>query len=179
MEICCIAQKTKLAQRTTGIARQLELLLNASDTASARAARFEVSEIADPEGFLHRMKQAHAVTDFAIKFRLPNAWDAEADYIKPRQRLVSALRATKGKAEFAGADLDKEILEELVRSTAATGDDASARIQEKKNSKGAVRIHLHGNNVLFRADEPISEDERIEALEQMRALYRRVRGTES
>lgn len=189
MEICCIAHKSKLAQRTSGIARQLELLLNASTIAGVTRARFEVSEIADPEDFLQRIKAAEAVTDFTVKFRLPNAWDAESDFIKPRQRTVAALRATKGKTEFTGKDLDKEILEELVRSTAATGDDASAKIEEgkkpkkrdkkRKNKDSGVRIHLHGNNVLFRSDEPISREERIEALEQMRTLYRRVRGNES
>jgi hypothetical protein len=137
----------------------LELLLNVSGTASATGARFEVSEIADPDSFLQRIKAAGAETDFTVTFRLPNAWDAESDFITPRQRTVAALRATKGKVEFTGKDLDKAILEELVRLTAATGDEASAKIEEQKttktrgnNSKG-VRIHLHGNNILFRSDD--------------------------
>lgn len=179
LEVCCIARKTKLAEKTSGIARQLELLLSASDVVAARRVRIEVGEIADPEGFLRRIRDAYAVTEFSMKFRLPNAWDAETDYIKPRQRAVEELHATRGRTQFSGDALNKEALEELTRSSAATGDDASATILEGKDKSSGVRIHLHGNNVLFRSEEPTSPERREQILDKMGKQYRRVRGSES
>ena len=97
-----------------------------------------MTEIANPDDFLRRLRRVDAVTSFAVAFRLPNAFDSEKDFLEPRKRLAEAARAKKGKIEISGGSLDKDVVEQVARSAAATGDDAHAKIREKKGG-GEVR----------------------------------------
>lgn len=174
LEVCAIAAKNRLSRTINGIARRLDDLLNRSDVAVDNNAHFEVTEIANPDDFLRRLRRAEAVTSFTVAFRLPNAFDADKDFLEPRMRLAEAARAKRGKIEIAGTNLNKDVVESVARSVAATGDDAHAKIRERKGSD-ELRIDLRHSNVLFRAEEPDSPDTIAAIIAQVRSLYARVR----
>jgi AcrR family transcriptional regulator len=178
LEVCAIAARTRVGRSPAVVAKQLERLLNQYEpTPAGESVSFDVTEIADPDSFVRRVTAAYAVTSFGMTFRLPNAWDAD-DFLKPHQRLVAEIRARRGRTELAGPNLKKEVVADLARSTAATGDDAHATVVQKPKSS-PVRITLRKNNVLFSSDEPETTESRILVLETMRAVYRRIRTGES
>jgi hypothetical protein len=174
LEVCAIGAQSKLAKHTAATARQLERLLNVSTVARDSKARFEVSAIADPEGFVQKIRRAHAVTRFRMTFRSPNAFDVEEHFIRPQKALVALSGADRGKTEISGEDLNRDVIEELARSSAATGDDASARIRDTQAAR-PVAISLRGSNVLFRLPEPDEDEKREAVVTRMRFLYRKVR----
>lgn len=173
LEVCGIARKRKLARTTNGIARQLARLLNQSVRARAIGARFEISMINDPEDFITRLKGAYAIEKFWMTFTRPNAIDVEEDYIKPMERLLSEAEGRRGKTELEGADLEVEVLEQLSRSAASTGDDAGASIRPEPEVK--IRVSLRGNAVDIAQDSIDTEDDKMTIIERLRARYESIR----
>jgi hypothetical protein len=94
--------------------------------------------------------------------------------IRPAQQAAMELRAQKGQTTFAGSALDSEKAEDLVRSTASTGNDASASIQEQPESR-PVRIRLSKDAVLFRSEADNVEASADEALSALRRRYDQIR----
>lgn len=88
---------------------------------------------------------------------------------------LSATNGSKGKAQVQGDDLNRGVLQEVTRSTAATGNEASARIIKSKSQK-PITINLKGDPVKRRYDE---EDHMPEVvLTDLTNLYHRVRNDE-
>jgi hypothetical protein len=104
LEIVAIARKSRLAPRITGIAHQLERLLNASAVALDGGYAFEVTPISDPEEFIEYLRRAHAITQYSVTFGLPNPFDAERDFQRPAQNLLREADATRGRATIDGAN---------------------------------------------------------------------------
>ena len=62
LEVSAIARKTKLSQKTVGIANQFVKLLRESEKGRQLQADFEIGELNDPEDFLTHLRNATAIT---------------------------------------------------------------------------------------------------------------------
>jgi len=81
------------------------------------------------------LASAYRVTRFAATFRGPNPFDADEYFQKPLSVYLLATDGEKGKAQVQGKDLNRQALQEVTRSTAATGNEASARITKGESEK--------------------------------------------
>jgi len=168
-----IEPKSKLSPTVKGIARNLEKLLNSQTVTKNNGVEIEISEIWDPEGFLRQVRQAYAVVGFTVNFGKPNPFDVEKDFHKPMEKYLEETGGSKGKATVQGEDLDREKIEEVTRSVASTGNDASARLRQRQGQRPVTK-HLQGDPVSV----PLEGDEKRDALNllgRIREAYHRVR----
>lgn len=173
-QVLVLAKKTRLAPTPKGIAAQLEKLLNGSQTVEIAKARIEISQINDPEDFVEHIRNAYAVTRFGMEFGQPNPWDANEDFQKPMQKLLGKTAGFRGNTTIQGDDLDRATLEQLVRATASTGNDAQATI--KMSPRGKVKKkRLKGNAAVITQDDIGSRDQRRGLLQTAREYYDRIR----
>lgn len=170
-----IAKKASLAHTVKGIAVRIEQLLGGSRVISERDVSVEIVPIPDPEDFLLLLHSAYCVTRFSATFRGPNPFDADEYFQKPMAVYVSAANGEKGKTQIQGDDLNREVLQDVTRSTAATGNEASARIRKSKSQK-PITINLRGDPLKRRYDEDEHQPEDV--LDDLRNLYHRVRNAE-
>ncbi|MGQ3096252.1 MAG: hypothetical protein ACT6RP_22570, partial [Roseateles sp.] len=171
-----IAKKPNLSQTTKGIANRIEQLLSLASIVQENRISVEVQPIPDPEGFLKSLDSAHKVFSFSATFRGPNPFDADEYFQRPLAVYLSAANGQKGKTTINGEDLNREVLGEVTRSTAATGNEASARIQKTKRQK-AITINLKGDPIKRRYDEDEHHPEIV--LNDLTNQYARVRRNEA
>ncbi|MFI3156147.1 MAG: hypothetical protein QX199_08305 [Methylococcaceae bacterium] len=167
-----IAKKTSLAPTSVNIADRIKDLLSQSKTIKENNITVEIQPIPDPEGFLKALASAYQVSSFTAFFRGPNPFDADEHFQKPLSVYLSAANGEKGKAQIQGDDLNRKILQDVTRSTAATGNEASARIKKSEHQK-SITINLKGNPVKRRYDE--EEHQPTQVLADLTNLYRRIR----
>lgn len=172
--LCAIAKKTQLAQDSAGIARQLARLLNDTQISYETGARYELDEIKDPEQFIELLYAAIAVLSFSITFSRPNPFDANEDFQLPMERLLQETEGNNGQTTIEGPDLDRTVLEELSRSAAATGNNASARVLRDGDAR-PVRRHLRENKASLALADMETEEERSEILRAIRDAYLKIR----
>ena len=91
---------------------------------------------------------------------------------KPLSVYLSAAKGDKGKAAIQGQNLDRDVISEVARSTAATGNSASARITKAKNHKPTT-INLEGDPVKRRYEEAFHDPEKV--LQDLTNLYNAIR----
>ncbi len=175
MEVCAIAKKTKLSLSTKGIANQLIRLFASSETAKYYGVEFEIDWLKDPEDLITHIQQAYAISRFSMTFSRPNPFDAEEDIIRPFSEFIKEAKAEKGKAQVEGENLKPQILEDITRSAAATGNDASARLQIDETQKPTI-IHLHDNPVFIQHDDVSDNEQKRTLLNKVRIVYEKVRG---
>ncbi len=176
LEVCAIAKKPKLAPKTTGIANQFVRLLNESERTRQIEASFDIDEINDPTDFITHLRHAFSVSKFWVTFSRPNAWDVNEVFIKPTQKLLEDSNGEKGKTELEGDNLNPKSLEDIARSAASTGDDASAWLQTSATSQ-KVRKRLKGNPIIVRQEDIADPEHKIMILQLIRENYKRVKGT--
>lgn len=174
-QFCAIATKLKLAPKPRGIAQQLEKLLNNTKIAREREILFNVSEIKDPEDFISLIRSAYAIYRFSMTFSLPNPFDVEQDFHAPMERLLREATGQKGKTSILGENLNSDVLEKLARSTAASGDDAEAKIKTGENQKPILK-KLSGNPVAVEVESVATDEERRGLLSLIRDIYQKLRG---
>ncbi len=167
-----IAKKASLASTTKGVASRIEQLLAITSVIAENNVSVEIAPIPDPEGFLHALDSAYRVIRFAATFRGPNPFDADEHFQKPLSVYLSSANGEKGKALIQGEDLNRVVLQEVTRSTAATGNEASARIIKNKSQK-SLTINLKGDPIKRRYDEDEHQPEVV--LADLTSLYHRVR----
>lgn len=171
-----IAKKTNLSQTTKGIANRLEQLLSLAEVVKKNDVTVQVRPIPDPDGFLKAIHEAFRVYSFSATFRGPNPFDADEFFQKPLSVYLSAANGLKGKTTINGNDLNRDVLTEVTRSTAATGNEASARIQKSRRQK-TMTINLKGDPIKRKYDE---QEHNVEAvLVDLANQYRRVRRDET
>jgi len=175
--VVAIALKSKLSPTSKGIARSLQKLLNDHRFTRDNEIQVEIAEIRDPEGFIEQILSAYAVVGFTMEFTEPNPFDVEKDFHKPMEKLLEETGGDKGKTNIQGEDLNKVTLEELSRSAAATGNDASARIRKEVGQRPVIR-HMKGDlvNIVIEDDKITEQADNI--LSQTRQIYLTVRGTD-
>jgi len=176
LEVCAIARKPKLSPKTTGIANQFVRLLNESKRTRQIEASFDIDEINDPTDFIDHLRQAFSVSKFWVTFSRPNAFDVNEDFVKPTRKLLEDSNGEKGKTELEGDNLNTESLEDIARSAASTGDDASAWLQTSETSQKA-RKRLKGNPIIVMQEDVSDPAHRMKILHLIREKYKRVRGT--
>lgn len=173
-QVLVLAKKTRLAPTAKGIAGQLEKLLNSSEYVRAEGARVEISQINDPEDFVMHIRNAYAVTRFSMEFGEPNPWDADKDFQQPMQKLLKKSEGFRGNTTIQGEDLNRDTLEELVRATASTGNDAQATIKTSQRGK-VKRKRLKGNAAVVAQEEITSTEQRRDLLQTVRDYYEKIR----
>ncbi|MFA4966686.1 MAG: hypothetical protein WC624_00480 [Candidatus Margulisiibacteriota bacterium] len=174
-EVCAIAKKIKVSPTSKGTARQLIRLLNYSEIKKRDNIEFEISDIKDPDDFISHIKKAHSVSKYWLTFSRPNPIDNDDLVVKPLEAMLQGLGADKGKTEFDGKDLDRERLETLSRSIAATGEEAGATIKKNEKDRG-TRRRLRGNPVIIKVEDVAREKgHHLELLKIIRSTYENIR----
>lgn len=175
LQVCAIAQKSKIAPKVDAIARNLAKLLSVSREAEIGHLAFTLSDISDPDEFLELVRNAERITEFEMTLSPPNPWDVERQFHRPMEEFVRAANGVQGKSSVKGDDLNTEVIEDLARSAASTGNKAKARIKSTEDAKPVLK-HLDGNPVTVSADELVTDEEKQGLFSTIREAYRRVRG---
>lgn len=173
--LIAIAARTKLSPTPKGIANSLQKILNTHVFTVSHRVRFEIAEIIDPKGFIRDIKNAYEIVSYRMHFTEPNPFDVEKDFHQPMEKLLLETGGKKGETRIQGGDLDKEVIEELTKSVASTGNEASASIRDNKGERPRTK-KLEGTPVRVHAPETISETMLARVLKQMREAYEQVRG---
>ncbi|WP_442775779.1 hypothetical protein [Sphaerotilus montanus] len=147
-----IARKTELAPTTTSIANRLGITLSTVEIITEHKIRIEILPIPDPEGFINTLQNSYRVYKFKANFKGPNPFDADTHFQKPSSVYISAAGGIEGSTTIKGDDLNRDVIIEVTRSTASTGNEASARVQKNIGQK-AININLKGDPVKRRYDE--------------------------
>jgi hypothetical protein len=174
-QVCAIARKSKIAQKTVSIASNLAKLLSHSRVAAERNVRFVCPEIRDPSKFIAILRDAYAIKSYEMTFSLPNPFDVEADFHRPMEHYLQAANGQSGKTSIAGENLEPDVLVELASSAAATGSDAKATVQMSEGEPPITK-GLKGNPATTSANELATAEEKYKFLEKLRDLYAHMRG---
>lgn len=170
-----IARKPILSPTSKGVAGRLEQLLSVAQIVKNNDLLVEIRPIPDPDGFLKAIDKAFRVFSFSATFRGPNPFDADEHFQKPLSVYLSAADGIKGRTIISGDDLNRKVIQEVTRSTAATGNEASARIQKSQGQK-AITVNLRGDAIKRKYDEHEHRPEIV--LADLTDKYRRVRHDE-
>lgn len=166
-----IARKSKLAPNALSIARRIKDLLLTTRVAIESGIDIRVDVIPDPEDFLDKLRGAYSIRKFRATFTGPNPVDADELFQKPLSVYAQTMGASSGTLEVVGEALNEEVAESVAKSTAATGNTASARVIPNKGTK-AKNIRMKGDAVVVVVDDDATNSQ---VLEQMHAEYMRVR----
>ena len=166
-----IARKTNLAPTVKGIAARIQQLLSQTKVVASSYTSVEIAPIPDPEDFLRALDSAYLVSRFAATFHGPNPFDADEAFQKPLSVYLRSANGKSGRAQIQGDDLNREVLKAVTRSTAATGNEATARLRKKKSGK-ATTMHLRGDPVKGQYEE---DDKPEDVLADLEKIYERVR----
>lgn len=167
-----IAKKSKLAPNAASIARRIKDLLSTTKTAIDTGVDVRIDIIPDPEDFLDKLRGAYSIRKFRATFTGPNPVDADELFQKPLSVYAQSMSASSGTLEVIGDALNEAVAESVAKSTAATGNTASARVIPSKGNK-PKNIKMKGDAVVVTVAEEASN---TQVLEQMHAEYTRVRG---
>lgn len=175
---CGILKRTGVSLSAREVSSKLEDLLNSTNFPEEAGFRIVVDPIVDPEGFIEQLQSAHEVVKFSFTAEFENPFDVQALIQRPAEKFNEAVGGERTKVEVEGENLNKEVLEDLSRAVAATGDDAAAsiRITERAPSK---RIYLKGTPL----QAPVETESALNPLQVMlqatRNAYNRLRSTTS
>lgn len=167
-----IAKKPSLAPTVETIGRRVADLLSRTKEVRENNIEVEISPIPDPDGFLREIKEAYSVTQFTATFHRPNPFDADELFQRPLAVYLAAAGGETGRTQVNGEDLDRDTLTAVTKSTAATGNEASAKIKRDRGSR-AVKIHLSGSALGTSYEESMHDPEN--ALNDLKGMYRHVR----
>lgn len=174
LQICGVIRKSGVSQNTTEIANKLKSLLNAAPFAAQANSTIVVEPIPDPISFIQAIRDARAVLRFSFSVSRPNPIDVDRLIQEPAKNFTEKIGGEKTTVETEGADLDKEVIEDVTNATAADGEQAAATIRPKDGSPPR-RIHLAGNPVTERVTPEPDASVLLAVLEAARRAYRRVR----
>lgn len=173
-QVLAIGSKPRLAPHIKTIAKQLEKLLNKQSRLQYHDIKADISPINDPRDFLTHLREAAVVRKFTADFTLPNPFDAEEDFEVPFQNFIKASEGNEGKASVSGSDLNRDVIANLARACAASGNDASANMQDTEKSRFRTR-HLKGRAVTLDYDDEDPNESKESFLEEIREIYRSIR----
>ena len=167
-----IATKSKLAPNATSIAKRIKDLISTTKTVVDSGADVRIDIIPDPEGFLEKLKSAYSIRKFRATFTGPNPVDADELFQRPLSVYAQKMGASSGVLEVFGDGLNEDVAETVAKTTASTGNTASARVIPSKGKK-AKNIKMEGEAVVVSVDQDASSSG---VLDQMQVEYSRVRG---
>jgi hypothetical protein len=169
--LLAIAKKAKVAPSVRSIARKIQALFSKSEIVQNGGVEVRVDIIPDPDGFLKKIRTAYAIKRFTAEFTGPNPIDADELFQKPMSFYCQTLEATNGVVAVRGEHLNEEAVASVAKSTAATGNNASALIQPSKGSR-LLSISFEGNATKILVD---SEAHMSDVLQKVRENYFSVR----
>jgi len=166
-----IGKRTKVAADVESVARKLQKLLAKTSVVVDHQVTVRVDLIPDPESFLEKIFSAYAVKRFKAEFTGPNPIDADEVFQKPMSYYCQQLGADQGSVSVKGESLNEEAIASVAKSTAATGNSASALIQTDRGSR-PIPISFKGDarKVLIEQDTVMTQ-----ALEVIQREYGEVR----
>jgi hypothetical protein len=123
-----------------------------------------VDKIRDPETFVQKILSAYAVRRFKANFTGPNPIDADELFQKPLSYYCQKMRGDQGSVSVAGRSLNEETVIAVAKSTAATGNAASALIQEEQG-KPPVNISFHGDARKVTVDSDVGKETTLRAIQ--------------
>lgn len=167
-----IAHNHRLSRSATGIANKLEQVLQKTEVVLKNDVDVIIAPISDPEGFLKTISRAYRVLRFTAHFTGPNPFDADEHFQKPLSVYASAANATKGKTTIDGENLKKDVVREVARSTAASGNKATARVKRTKR-QAPVTVGLKDEPVKRRYAEETHDPKAV--ANDLNDLYKEVR----
>ncbi len=147
-----IAKQTNLASSSLDISRRLRYLISCTEIIKRNNISVEILPIPDPDEFVKKINLAFRVYNFSATFRCPNPFDADEYFQKPLSVYLKSANGISGIAKIKGDDLERDVITEVTRSSAATGNEASARIKPTEKEK-AITIKLSGDFVKIAYDE--------------------------
>jgi len=167
-----IAKKSKLAPDASVISRRVVDLLSSTDTIINAGVEVRIDVIPDPLDFIEKLRGAYSIRKFKATFTGPNPVDADELFQKPLSVYAQQMGAVSGTLEVTGDTLNEKVAELVAKSSAATGNTASATVVPIEGKK-AKNIKMKGEAVVVNVEEGA---EISEILEQMKDEYSRVRG---
>ena len=169
--LMAIRKESDLAPSTMEVAKKIEKLLGQSKVAMRNEIDVKIDHIPDPEDFISKLEDAVSIKKFTATFTGPNPFDADELFQKPLSVYLREARGSGGSTTVEGPSLDSGVVVSVARSTAASGNTASARVQEKIGVR-PIRINLSGDPVkMVYEEEPAPSS----VLKQAQESYRRVR----
>jgi len=166
-----IGKRAKVAPNVASVARKLQKLLANTQVVTDHQVAVRVDLIPDPESFLEKIFSAYAVKQFNAEFTGPNPIDADEVFQKPMSYYCQKLGAEQGSVSVRGESLDDEAIAAVAKSTAATGNSASALIQTEKGRR-PMKISFKGDARKLLIDQ---DTEMAHALESVQREYGEVR----
>jgi hypothetical protein len=173
--VAAIAHKSRLAASTQAVGNQIRHLLELTDGIIRNGINVTVDPVPDPKGFIEAIATAYAVLGFTATFRGPNPIDADEIFQKPLAVIASATSADLGQVKLRGGDLDRDAITSIARSTAATGNQASAKLREEKGKRArTLKMGKSPAELIYSQGE--IPPAKVAA--DLRTLYATVRGNE-
>jgi hypothetical protein len=166
-----ICRKARVANDVQAIAAKIERLMQSTAGVVENEITVRVDKIRDPETFVQKILSAYAVRRFKANFTGPNPIDADELFQRPMAYYCQQMSGDQGSVSVAGKSLNEETVIAVAKSTAATGNAASAVIQEEKG-KPPVAISFHGDARKVMVDNEIGKEETLRAIQ---GAYNKVR----
>lgn len=126
--LMAIEGKSKVNSHVGQTAKRIESIFDNSKAVNSRGVYVTVEEISDPEGFVEKIRKASHVLRFQASFTGPNPNDADALFQKPLSVYAGAINAAEGNVTVSGKNLDKNVVINVARSSAATANKVHASI---------------------------------------------------
>lgn len=180
LQVCAIAQKTKIASDTRTTANKLSNLLNTSQKAKISGIVFNLDKILDPEEFLSLIKSADSVTAFEMTLGRPNPADTDELIQKPGERYVNAINGKQVKilvTSEKGETLKIEVIEDCTRAATSRGSKVRALVKLKDDEKPGYR-GLEGNPIIVQITGSLTEESVPILFEKIIKAYHDVRNKE-
>jgi hypothetical protein len=139
-----VVKKYELSPTEFGIADKIEKLLQSTNIVNDTMTTVEIDSLKNPIEFISRIKNAYCIKKYTVTFGGPNPFDADEHFHKPMSIYLNEANGKEGKTIIDGDDLNSEVIVRMTRSIASTGNDATARIQDKQYEK-VVTVYLKNN----------------------------------
>lgn len=148
----------ELSPTEFGLANKLQQLLQGTNIVVETMTNVEIDSVKNPVEFITRVRNAYSIKKFSVTFSGPNPFDADEYFHKPMSIYLNEANGKVGKTIIDGDDLKSSVIIDMTKSIASTGNDATARIQEKSHEK-VVTIYLKKNaaKVILPMDEESDE----------------------
>lgn len=171
--VIAIQKKGELSPNTNGVSNKLKDLLQSIEFVNGAEITVRVDLISDPKDFITQIKAAFSISKFVATVTGPNPIDADELFQKPISTYLNTLNGNEGKVEINGPNLDSEGIIAVAKSTASTGNKASAVV--KFSRSGVKRRIKMGKNALVLSYEDGKEPKREEIYGEMMQAYHEVR----
>ena len=169
--LLAIGKRTKVAADVRSVARKLEKLFEKTKVVADHQVAVRVDLIPDPEGFIEKILSCYAIKKFKAEFTGPNPIDADEIFQKPMSYYCQKLDAEQGSVSVKGESLNDEAIVAVAKSTAATGNSASALVQPEKGTR-PIPISFKGDARKVLIDQEV---DMTGALALVQAAYTEVR----